>query len=171
MTELWKEIDGWSDYKVSTFGRIMSCKWGKEKILKLFPDKDSYYRVTLCNKDKHKTSKIHRLVALTFLPNYYNLPTVDHKDRNRQNNSIYNLRWFSHRDQNTNTSFYRTDILETDTKERSKIRCKEAQQRSVEAKKFYCNTCNKAFQSNRDLVRHYTSKKHITTKSTSPKTN
>ena len=167
MTELWKEIDGWSDYKVSTFGRVKRLyKNGKEIILNQSTYKSGYKYLNLsCNGYKQK-HKVHRLVALTFLPNYYNLPTVDHKDRNRQNNSIYNLRWFSHHDQNTNTSFYRTDILETDTKERSKIRCKEAQQRAVEAKKFYCNTCNKAFQSNRDLVRHYTSKKHITTKST-----
>jgi hypothetical protein len=32
--EIWREINGFPDYKVSTFGRVMSCKWGKEKILK-----------------------------------------------------------------------------------------------------------------------------------------
>jgi hypothetical protein len=165
--EIWKEIDGFPDYKISTMGRVMSFRIYRDgKLLSTKSPKDGYKCVSLCSSDKNKCILVHRLVALTFLPNYYNLPTVDHKDRNRQNNSIYNLRWFSHHDQNTNTSFYRTDILETDPKKRKLIINKQTQQRAVEAKKFYCNTCNKAFQSNRDLVRHYTSKKHITTKST-----
>ena len=163
MTELWKEIDGWSNYKVSTFGRVMSfAKYRNGKLLTLCPDKDSYYRVTLCNKDKRKTAKIHRLVALTFLPNYYNLPEVDHKDRNRQNNSIYNLRWVSVREQQLNRKDTRRDILETDPKERSKICRNQSKQRIIEAKKYYCKTCNYAFISNRALEIHYTSKKHIT---------
>ena len=164
--EIWKEIDGWSDYKVSTFGRVMSFrKYRDGKLLILCPDKYSYYRVTLCNKNKHKTCKIHRLVALTFLPNYYGLPTVDHIDQNKENNSIYNLRWASHKTQSMNKSVTRTDILETDPKERSKICRKQSQQRAIDSKKFYCNTCNKAFISNHNLQKHYTSKKHLTTKS------
>lgn len=36
---------------------------------------------------------IHRLVALTYLPNPNNWPMVDHIDRNRHNNNVENLRW------------------------------------------------------------------------------
>jgi hypothetical protein len=170
MTELWREINGFLDYKVSTFGRVMSCKFGKEKILK-YSISRGYRAIVLCKNNKTTYISVHRLVALTFLPNYYNLPQVDHKDRNRQNNSIYNLRWVSLSEQQLNRSITRNDILETDPiKRRNEIK-NSSNKKIVEAKKFYCNTCNKAFQSNRDLVRHYTSKKHITTKSTSPKTN
>ena len=40
-----------------------------------------------------KHHNIHRLVAMTFLPNIENKKYVDHIDNNRLNNTISNLRW------------------------------------------------------------------------------
>ena len=36
---------------------------------------------------------VHRLVALTFIPNPNNLPIVNHKDENPSNNNVNNLEW------------------------------------------------------------------------------
>ena len=47
----------------------------------------------LYKNGKEKLFRVHRLVAMAFLPNPNNLPQVNHKDGNKQNNSVDNLEW------------------------------------------------------------------------------
>ena len=97
MKEMWKDIPEYEGlYQVSTYGRVKSLKrlkktklknqeyvFIKERILKQHSNK----------KGMGKTKQVHRLVAETFIPNPNNLPQINHKDKNPNNNYINNLEW------------------------------------------------------------------------------
>jgi hypothetical protein len=85
------EIEGYDNYLIFEDGRVFSKK--SNIFLKAFTDTEGYKRLNLNKDGKRKIFRIHRLMALHYIPNPNNYPCVDHKDRNRQNNSIDNLRW------------------------------------------------------------------------------
>ena len=91
--EVWRDCKGYEGkYQVSNQGRVWSVK--NQKYLKLGIDKDGYCGVVLYAKNgKAKDEKVHRLVALAFLPNPDKLPQVNHKDENPSNNCVDNLEW------------------------------------------------------------------------------
>lgn len=93
--EIWKNISGFEGlYQVSSFGRVKSFYGKKEHILKHADRGNGYLFVVLCKEGcKPKLYLIHRLVANAFIPNPENLPIINHKDKNRQNNHADNLEW------------------------------------------------------------------------------
>lgn len=97
MEEIWKEIDGYNGkYYVSNLGQVKSYAQDKinGKIIKGFHDYKGYYKVSLLdNKNNPKVWFVHRLVAIGFIPNPKNLPSVNHIDENKNNNCVNNLEW------------------------------------------------------------------------------
>lgn len=95
--EEWRDIEGYLGlYQVSNKGRVKSLNYnrtGKEQILKNILEPTGYYRVNLAKEGKWKHFTVHRLVCNAFIPNPNNLPCINHKDENKQNNSLQNLEW------------------------------------------------------------------------------
>lgn len=89
--EEWRDIKGFEGlYVVSTLGRVFSIK---RKIFLSNSYKNDYHSVSLVKDGKIYYRKVHRLVAETFIPNPNNLPFVNHKDENKNNNNVDNLEW------------------------------------------------------------------------------
>lgn len=84
-----------TQYLISDNGEIKNIK--VNKILQ-GTIRNGYKMVKLTVGGKKKDYLVHRLVALTFLDNPYNLPQVNHKDKNKLNNSVSNLEWISIKD-------------------------------------------------------------------------
>lgn len=92
--EKWKQIkDADEGYKISTLGRIGSSKYGDFRILKTYYAGKGYVMSDIRKDGKTIKRYIHRLVAQAFLPNKKNLPEVNHKDGNKNNNTKSNLNW------------------------------------------------------------------------------
>jgi hypothetical protein len=95
-----KEYHG---YKVWDNGMV--C--GKEgRLLRPIWGRGGYLQVNLHFNGKHQTVTIHALMGKLFLPNPEGLPTIDHIDQNRTNNSLSNLKWETRRGQNLNQGMF-----------------------------------------------------------------
>lgn len=133
MQEIWKPIPGYEGYyEASTKGCIRSVD--RTIILKdrLGNDRPSLYKgrilkpcsktyersnikqrfqVALSIDSKLKTWDVHKLIALTFIPNPSNHDTVNHIDGDTFKNHIENLEWISKADNNRHA--FRNGLVKT----------------------------------------------------------
>lgn len=107
----WSEVDGvaiipyYTAYGVTRTGILKtlykSSQVRKGTVLKLQADKRGYSKLKLIQPCATKSPRLHRLVALAFLPvdanpidNRFEM-TVNHKDSNKANNAADNLEWIN----------------------------------------------------------------------------
>ena len=96
---MWKDIEGFDNYEVSTEGEVRNKKYNR--LLTPSPGAGGYLRVNLRRDKKSYPYYIHRLVALAFLEGE---GEVNHIDGNRTNNKVENLEWTTHQ-QNVQHAF------------------------------------------------------------------
>lgn len=90
-----KTIKDFPNYAVTENGDVYNTNTMK----KLKPTKrNGYLQIGLWNGNgKPKIFSIHRLVAMAYIPNENNLPCVNHKDENKENNNVNNLEWCTYK--------------------------------------------------------------------------
>ena len=105
MEEEWRTIEEFKGlYEVSNYGRVRSLdryakiggggyRLAKGKIMKIGKYPNGYSMINFRNGDVRVSRLVHRLVAQAFIPNPDELPEVNHKDENINNNMVDNLEW------------------------------------------------------------------------------
>lgn len=88
-------------YSLYSDGRVFSHK--RKRFMTAYPNMEGYlgYKLRLVSSEgvvSWKKCSVHRLLAQAFIPNPLGLETVNHKDKNKLNNSLSNLEWASRED-------------------------------------------------------------------------
>jgi hypothetical protein len=103
--EEWKDVVGYEEYlMISNHGNVYRKErsWiggnrGSKRVIKSGIMRrrmqHGYWLIDLEVNGKKNILKVHRLVAMAFIPNPENKPQVNHKDLNRSNSCVSNLEW------------------------------------------------------------------------------
>jgi hypothetical protein len=86
-------IKDFPGYYVNEHGRVYSNKSGKMRELRPGVGTTGYYLVILCRDGARFTRKVHRLVAMTFIPNPNGCRVVNHLNGDKLDNRATNLEW------------------------------------------------------------------------------
>jgi hypothetical protein len=107
MKEVFKDIPNYEGlYQVSNYGRVkglerkvirsrnpVTFRTNKGRIIKPTTNQSGYLYIGLCKDGKLKVYILHRLIALTFIPNPNNKETINHINGIKSDNNINNLEW------------------------------------------------------------------------------
>lgn len=119
-------------YSITEDGQVWSHY--RNKFLKSYLNKDGYAYIDLSKNGKQKRFTIHKLVALTFLPEPTKEQTqVNHIDENKLNNHKDNLEWVTPKENINHGTGHARGMAQTAITQRNrpdiskKVRCIETQ--------------------------------------------
>ena len=131
--EEWRDVVGWEDfYMVSSLGRIVSLgrfvkfyaytKMIDPCLMQQHRGRNGYFSVTLKKNGEKKCISVHRLVAISFIPNPNDYPCIDHINDNKTDNRACNLQWCTHKFNNSKEHHRHAESLSQRGKILSSIR-------------------------------------------------
>lgn len=102
--EVWKQFPDLPILYVSNFGNVYideysftdslgRVKYFPKRELTKYGDRGEYPYIKISYKGELYRYKVHRLVAMTFIPNPDNKLEVNHIDGDKSNNNVWNLEW------------------------------------------------------------------------------
>jgi len=89
-------VDGFPKYVIHPCGTILNLRLNHTREVKHCKTINEYMNIGLTNNGKRKHFRVHRLLALHFIPNSENKPQIDHINGVRDDNRLENLRWVTH---------------------------------------------------------------------------
>jgi len=116
--EIWKDILNYEGlYKVSNKGNVLSLecvvihKNGQrhiknQRLLSKGINKRGYESVGLYKNGEVQYFKVHRLVAIAFIPNHNNYPQVNHINSDKIDNNVINLEWCTQKENNIHSRVF-----------------------------------------------------------------
>jgi len=128
--EEWKEIDGFTNYEISTLGRCRNKSTGK--ILKERNITGGYIGYYLTDGNLFRNKKAHRLVACAFIKNELDKKTVNHIDGKKHNNILSNLEWATYSENNNHA--IKNGLVDI---EKTKQRCSKLGERTASENNRY----------------------------------
>lgn len=102
---VWKDIQGYEGYyQINNIGEVRSLDRHithsngsrfryKGRMMTPWINSSGYYEIRLSKNGNTKSLKVHRLVAIAFIPNPHGLPEVNHKNEIKTDNYVGNLEW------------------------------------------------------------------------------
>ena len=113
MNEEWRPFPGYeNDYLISNKGNVFSIR--ANRCLKQKLTSRGYLRVSPCVNGRRTEVSIHRAVALAFIPNPENKPTVNHINEVKTDNRVENLEWATNAEQNVHGTRIERVVSHTD---------------------------------------------------------